>query len=79
MRISEIILSLGGAAVVARHIGLPAGDVGPKRVRAWALRNSIPAEYWAALTAYSERSGKGVTLEVLATAHDTRSIAEVSA
>jgi len=69
MRISEIIRSLGGAAEVARRLDLPARDVGAKRVRAWALRDSIPAEYWEALAAYSKERELGVSLEVLAAAH----------
>lgn len=69
MTVSEIITALGGAAVLARRLGFPPGDVGPKRVRAWALRQSIPGEYWAALAAYSKEAECGVTLEVLAAAH----------
>lgn len=69
MQIVEIIRALGGAPAVSRGLGFPPGDVGAKRVRAWATRNSIPSEYWSALSAYSDASGLGITLEVLAAAH----------
>jgi len=75
MQIAEIITRLGGAAAVARQLGLPSKDVGAKRVRAWALRGSIPGEYWAAIAAYSKEAEKGVTLEVLAAAHAVSELA----
>lgn len=72
MKISEIIRALGGAAEIAKRLRFPAGDVGAKRVRAWSMRGSIPAEYWEALAAYSKEDGLGVTLEVLAASHANR-------
>lgn len=68
MLVSSLIKSLGGAAAVARGIGLPA-EVGGLRVRAWARREVIPGQYWAAIAAYAQMRGAEVTLEVLATAH----------
>lgn len=73
MTVAILVTRLGGAAAVAKALGLPDGDVGPKRVRAWALRNSIPAEYWSVISDYSNKAGLGVTLEVLAKAHANRS------
>lgn len=69
MQIADIIRALGGAPAVSKGLGFPPGDVGAKRVRAWATRNSIPGEYWSALSAYSNENGLGITLEVLAVAH----------
>jgi hypothetical protein len=69
MTVAEIIIRLGGAPAIAQSLGLPAGDVGAKRVRAWASRRSIPAEYWAGIAAFSKEGRKGITLEVLAAAH----------
>lgn len=69
MTVAEIIRRLGGATVLAERLGFPGADVGAKRIRAWALRNSIPGEYWASVSAYSKEAGKGVTLEVLASVH----------
>ncbi|MGX8273240.1 carph-isopro domain-containing protein [Brevundimonas diminuta] len=66
---TAIIARLGGAAALARALRLPPNDVGAKRVRAWALRNSIPSEYWVGIAAHSKEQGLGVTLEVLASAH----------
>lgn len=69
MTVAKLITRMGGAAALAKALGLPGNDIGPKRVRAWALRGSIPAEYWAQLAAYSKERELGVTLEVLAAAH----------
>jgi len=46
-----------------------AADLGAsgERVRKWKARNSIPGEYWQALTAAAlKRNIEGVSLEVLA-------------
>ncbi len=64
------MIQLGGAPSTAAGLGLPSGDVGAKRVRAWADRQRIPPDYWAGLIAYSDRAGLGLTLTQLASAHD---------
>lgn len=71
MASSQIIARLGGPSALAGGLGLPANDVGAKRVRAWVMRDRIPGEYWASIVAYSDRAGLGVTLADLASAHDT--------
>ena len=75
MTVSEIIEKLGGAPAIVRALGLPDGDVGAKRVRAWRTRGSIPAEYWAAIASYSRASSLDVTLEALAEAHAGNALA----
>ena len=72
MNVSDIIQFLGGSAGLAAGLGFPPADVGAKRIRAWAARSSIPAEYWLAIADYSKVSGKRVTLELLAAAHANR-------
>ena len=69
MDVRSIIKHLGGAAVLASRIHLPGNGVGALRVRAWANRQTIPGQYWAAIAAYSKEADLGVTLEVLAAAH----------
>lgn len=69
MDITEIINSLGGSTALAAALGFPAEDVGAKRIRAWGLRSSIPAEYWLSIVSYSKEREASVTLEMLAAAH----------
>lgn len=67
MNVREIIEKLGGAAIVAREMGLPGGDVGAKQIRAWCFRDSIPAEWFAALSRTAEGLGNSeITVEFLA-------------
>lgn len=68
MTVSDIVKKLEPPKL-AEALGLPRDGVGALRVRAWGYRGSIPGEYWAAITAYSQSNGLGITLEVLAEAH----------
>jgi hypothetical protein len=61
-----IIEEWGGDAAVANALGAACG-VSPKRVRFWRRRNSIPAEWWAALV-----EAGVTTLEELACAASRR-------
>lgn len=78
MDIRSIVLRMGGAATVARGIGLPGNGVGALRVRAWVNRGRIPGAYWGPIAAYSKEQGLGVTLEVLAAAHVAPTVAEAA-
>jgi hypothetical protein len=69
MTVDELISRLGGSVSLSIALGFPSGDVGPKRVRAWAARGSIPAEYWLAIVRHSGSVDAGVTLDALALAH----------
>lgn len=69
MQIHEIISSLGGSVRIAAALGFPDGDVGAKRVRAWAARSSIPSEYWQDIVNHSAALEAGISLSVLAAAH----------
>lgn len=66
MTVAQIIDALGGPASLARELGFPPGDVGPKRVRAWLIRDRIPAAYDVALVRLAKRCGFALTLERLA-------------
>ena len=72
MTVTEIIKQLGGAAALARKLGLPPNGVGALRVRAWGYRNSIPAEHWSSIAALARAEDLAVTLELLADAHASR-------
>jgi hypothetical protein len=61
MNASDIIQSLGGAARVAAHLGIPANTV-----TYWRHRNSIPASRWLALTRMDGAAEAGITIEALA-------------
>jgi len=69
MTASEIIKRLGGASRLSKALRFPEGETGAVRIRAWAQRETIPGQYWAAIAAYSKEADLGVTLEALAAAH----------
>lgn len=74
MDVRSIIKSLGGAAALARGIGLPGNGIGALRARAWSQRNAIPGQYWASIAAYSREADLGITVEVLADAHAVETV-----
>lgn len=67
MDVKTIVKTMGGAATLARKLGMPDGDVGAKAVRAWVNRDSIPAVWFTAIASAARSEGHGeITVETLA-------------
>jgi hypothetical protein len=67
MDVKGVINSLGGAAELARKLGMPGGGVGATAVRAWNLRQSIPAAWFNKIADVARREGvAAITVESLA-------------
>jgi len=62
--VREIIDRLGGAASVARALG-----VGVSTVSEWKRSGSVPVRYWPGLIRYSGAAGVPVNAQVLMLAH----------
>lgn len=56
--VKHIIKSLGGAAELARLLGMPEGGVGATAVRAWSLRDAIPGNWFAAIERVARAKGR---------------------
>lgn len=54
----NVIKALGGAAAVARELGLPGNDVGARVVRGWISRKSIPGDWFSPIARVAARLGK---------------------
>lgn len=72
MNTREVVKLLGGAAELARALDLPGDDQGAKQVRAWIYRDSIPAEWFAAIARVAAKRGQAVTVESLAVMAENR-------
>ncbi|WP_371416708.1 carph-isopro domain-containing protein [Caulobacter sp. S45] len=76
MEARTVILTLGGAAALARELGMPAGEKAAGTIRAWAHRGSIPGEWMAAVSRAAARQGRPEINEaMLAAIAERRSLA----
>lgn len=79
MNVKDVIKALGGATVLARALGLPDQEVGAKLVRAWGLRDSVPAEWFAAVARVALLRGHPeITVEALAQLAERRRLSRTA-
>jgi hypothetical protein len=63
--LSTIISNLGGAALVARELGVSDYTT----VASWQRRRSIPVRHWPGILALAERKGVTLSTDDLLAAH----------
>jgi hypothetical protein len=75
MDVRNVVQRLGGAASLARAIGFERSETGAKLVRAWVMRNSIPAKYFASIARVAEQQNLlDITVAQLADCAETAAI-----